>query len=101
MPKVVRLTSSHLLAGVWAASDSSVRYSINPKGATFEVSAVDSEDGEALVISNVDWDGRVLRFTSVCPSTGWRLDHVLEVTSTGAVSHRYSRQDEWLRVEDE
>jgi hypothetical protein len=101
MGRVVRLPSSHVLAGVWAASDSSVRYSIRPKGASFEVSAVDSEDGEALVVSNIAWDGSVLRFTSLCPSTGWQLEHVLELTSTGAVSHRYTRQDEWLRVEDE
>jgi hypothetical protein len=99
MPKVVRLTSGHILAGVWAATDSAVHYTITPSGAGFTVSAVNTEDGEELQVSGVQWDGRALRFTSVCVSTGWRLDHVLEVTSQGTVSHQYSRRDDWHRVD--
>ena len=99
MPKVVRLTSGHVLAGVWAATDSAVHYSISPSGTGFTVSAVDTEDGEELEISDVQWDGRVLRFTSTCLSTGWRLDHVLEVTGQGTVIHRYTRCDDWRRVD--
>jgi hypothetical protein len=99
MAKVVRLTSGHVLAGVWAATDSAVHYTITPSGSGFTVSAVDTEDGEELEISGVQWDGRVLRFTSVCLATGWRLDHVMEVTSEGAVSHHYTRCDDWRRVD--
>jgi hypothetical protein len=99
MAKVVRLPSTHILAGVWAAADSTVQYTIKWRGDGFEVSAVDSEDGEELGISAVDWDGRMLRFTSLCHSTGWRLEHVIEVTGNGTVSHRYTRYDDWRRVD--
>jgi hypothetical protein len=99
MPKIVRMTPGHVLEGVWAASDSSVHYTITPRGASFEVSAVDSEDGEQLEISAIKWDGKALRFTSVCPSTEWRLDHIVEITGAGVVEHRYTRKDDWVRVE--
>jgi hypothetical protein len=85
--------SGHILEGVWVASESSVHYTIVARGASFEMSAVDSEDGEQLQISAINWEGKVLRFTSDCPSTEWRLDHVLEVTSQGVVEHRYTRKD--------
>jgi hypothetical protein len=99
MRKIVRMTPGHILEGVWRASDSSVHYTIAAKGASFDVSAVDSEDGEQLEISAINWDGKVLRFTSVCLSTGWRLDHIVEVTGQGMVTHRYTRKDDWVRVE--
>jgi hypothetical protein len=101
MSKVVRLTTKHPLTGVWAPTDSTARYTIRAMGATFEVSAVDGHDGEELIVSGVQWDGTVLQFVSLCPSTNWKVEHSVRVTPGGGIEHRYTHDDPWIRVADE
>jgi len=65
----------HPLCGTWIASsedtDDYVRseYSITVADGGFRVTGIDCSDGEQFVISDVQWDGEWLAFTSFMPST--------------------------------
>ena len=65
------------LVGTWRHEDSVVEYSISIHGDPLTVTGTDINDGEELRISDVALDGSELRFTSVCPSTEYRLQHIL------------------------
>jgi hypothetical protein len=79
------LKNGHPLVGTWKDADedhgASVQFVIRAVGANFAVSGLDTHDGEKLSISNVRWDGRVLRFDSLVPSTRIQVEYALEVTS--------------------
>jgi hypothetical protein len=102
MADIVTLKTGHPLVGTWKDADedygSGVQFTISAAGATFEVAGMDTSDGEALSISNVDWDGRVLRFDSFVPSTRHRVEYTIEVTSPSEVLIRYTRSERWIRA---
>jgi hypothetical protein len=103
MADIVRLTRGHPLVGTWRASDeeygTTVRFTISGAAAGFNVWGTDTSDGEELAISGVDWDGRVLRFVSVVPSNGHRVEYAIEVASPGQATVRYTCSEQWLRAE--
>jgi hypothetical protein len=91
------------LVGTWRDADedygSSVQFTIRAAGAVFEVVGLDTYDGERLSISNVSWDGHVLRFDSVVPSTEHRVEYALEVTLPSEVLIRSTRCERWIRAD--
>ena len=103
MAEIVTLKSGHPLVGTWRDGaeerGSSVRFTIRAAGATFEVTAEDTGDGEQLAISNVRWNGRVLSFDSLVPSNGHRLEYVFELISPSEVLVRYTASERWSRTE--
>ena len=102
MGEIVQLKTSHPLVGTWgdAREDgTSVRFTIRAAGSSFEVTGVDTYDGEVLSISNVEWDGRVLRFHSLVPSNGHRVEYELETLSASEVRVRYTTVERWVRID--
>ena len=59
----------------------------------FVVSGIDEGDGTKLTISNIQWDGAALCFTSVYPRTGRRVKHVFRVFKRGLVKHDVTSTD--------
>jgi hypothetical protein len=102
MGDIVTLKTGHPLVGTWEDADddygSRIQFTIRAAGAAFEVAGLDTSDGEQLSISNVCWDGRVLRFDSFVPSTGHRVDYAFEVTSPSEVLVRYTKSERWVRA---
>jgi hypothetical protein len=78
---------------------SSVQFTIRAAGATFEVAGVDTGDGEALSISNVRWDARILSFDSTVQSAGHQVQYVFAVISPSEVLVRYTTSERWVRVD--
>ena len=103
MAEIVRLKSGHPLVGTWrdAAVDvgTSVQFTVRPNGETFQVAGVDSGDGEVLRISNVRWDGRVLRFESTVPSTDHHVEYAFELISPSEILVRYTTSERWIRAD--
>lgn len=102
MAEIVTLKPGHPLLGTWRDADddygSTIQFTIRTAGDTFEVDGLDTSDGEQLSISNVGWDGRVLRFESFVPSTGHRVEYTFEVTSSSEVLVRYTISERWIRA---
>jgi hypothetical protein len=101
MADVIRLTSGNLLAGRWMDADENgtpVQFTFRPTGRTFDVAGIDTSDGERLVISDVRWDGRILSFTSLVPSTSHVVTYEFEVTAPSEVAVRYTLTERWTRV---
>ena len=103
LAEIVRLKTGHPLVGTWKDADAkygaSVQFTIRAVGAAFAVSGIDTSDGEKLSISNIRWDGRVLRFDSFVPSTGVQVEYVFEVTLPSEILIRYTRCERWIRVD--
>ena len=102
MAEILTLTIGHPLVGTWRDPDedygSRIQFTIRPASAAFEVAGVDTSDGEQLSISNVCWDGRVLRFDSFVPSTDHRVQYAFEVASPSEVLVCYTRSERWVRA---
>jgi hypothetical protein len=102
MRDVIAINSKHPLVGTWRPDDEdeSAEYTITAAagGFTFTVSGVDRYDGEPFEVSNVTWDGNVLRFRSVMRSTNWVLEHEFRSLGDNDVEHRYTRCEVWHRV---
>jgi hypothetical protein len=103
MKNIISMNAKHPLVGVWRPpdGDESAEYTIRAAGGGFQVSGVDRYDGENFVISDVSWDGEVLRFTSTMPSTSWELQHEFRVLDGSVVEHTYIRREVWSRSPDE
>ena len=96
--QIIDLSFRHALIGTWVhPDDSSVEYTVSALGNVCVVSGVDTIDGEAFVISDVSWDGRELRFTSLMPSTQYELRHVFRVHSEVEVEHEWQRVERWRK----
>ena len=97
-------SNTHPLVGTWAQKarlddpdTSYVTFTISLRDRKLVVDGVDTSDGEKLVISDVRWDGKVLEFTSVCPSTHWKAKHVFRVREPGLADHQvtYTESELW------
>lgn len=86
------------LLGTWRHEDSVVEYAISVLGDPLTVTGVDTNDGEKLRITEVRLEGSVLRFVSTCPSTRYRLKHVLRPARGNQIEHEYTRVEKWRRV---
>src|SRR5216684_5845970 len=103
MADIVTFKTWHPLVGTWRDVDddygSRIQFTIRTAGEAFEVAGLDTSDGEQLSISNVCWDGRVLRFDSFVPSTDHRVECAFEVTSSSEVLVCYTRSERWVRAD--
>jgi hypothetical protein len=89
---------NHPLVGTWEevenpVSETSVVYKIAVVDGHFVVSGIDESDGTKFKISNVQWDGAGLQFTSLFPPTGHRVKHVLRAFKPGLVDHEITSTD--------
>lgn len=103
MAEIVTLKSGHPLVGTWKDADedhgTSLQFTIRGLGANFDVSGLDTYDGENLSVSNIRWDGRVLRFDCFVPSTDRHAEYAFEVASPSEVLICYTRRERWIRAE--
>ena len=91
----LRVSSNHALVGIWEqepnpGGTTSVVYTIFVERGRFLVQGKNEEDGEALEISRIRWDGQSLHFTTVFPPTRHKAKHVLTALSKRKMSQRVS-----------
>jgi hypothetical protein len=103
MTEIITFYSGHPLIGTWRDPDvelgSTVQFTVSAPEGAVEVAGVDIGDGEVLTISNVQWDGRVLRFHSYVPSTEYRVEYGFEAISRSEVLIRRTTSERWVRVD--
>ena len=93
------LKKTNKFVGTWRHEDSVVEYSISVHGDPLTVTGVDINDGEELRITDEHFDGSELRFTSLCPSTSYRLGHIFRPTrGSNQIEHEYTRIEKWSRT---
>ena len=91
--------SDHPLAGIWEQEDNpfhttTVIYEVGVRKGCFVVRGRDEEDGTALRISRVTWNGRQLSFSSVFPPTNHKATHILRLIGRTKARHEVSYSDE-------
>jgi len=76
-----------------------VTYTISRTNGRFSVRSVDTSDGEILRVTGVNWNGKVLRFTTLCPSTKWKVEHSLRMKRGGLMEHelKYVEIETWMK----
>ena len=99
MANVTKLIVNHPLVGTWTSpEDTTVEFTVVSTGAGLSVRGRDRSDGEEFEISQVSWDGETLSFTSVMPSTGHRVRHVMRALPEGKfLEHEYTLTELWHR----
>jgi hypothetical protein len=75
------------LHGTWYHAETSAEYTIRVLRTKVTVSGVDTDDGEKFIVSDVVWDGTVLGFTTVMPSTGWKVGHWISPNRGNTIRH--------------
>jgi hypothetical protein len=92
---------STLPEGAWGPQneeDSNLRVTVRGSARAPRVEVVDPFDGEKLKVSGVSWDGEVLRFRTVTPSTKFAVDHELRVGPSARAEHRYTLSEPWQKL---
>ena len=96
--------SDHVLVGTWVyhapegeTSETQAVFTVTVRNGSFQVTGVDETDGEAFVVSALEWDGRWLRFESLMPSTGWRAKHALRSCGADQLEHQVTLFETWRR----
>ncbi len=74
----------------WDSEDYRADYEITVEGNKPRVSARDLSDGEEFVISEVRWDGEVLSFRSLMPSTGREGLNEFRLCAAGKLNSRFT-----------
>jgi hypothetical protein len=100
MSNVTRLNFSHPLVGTWVADDEDTRaeYTISASADGFTVTGRDRYNDEAFVISNVWWDGKVLRFDTFMPSTQHGARHAVRMAPDGKkMEHELTLMEIWKK----
>jgi hypothetical protein len=77
---------------------STVQFTVRVGRSAPIVTAVDTHDGERLRVSRVSWDGRILRFRVLTPSTQWVVDHEWHAGAKRMAKVRYTLTETWTRV---
>ena len=85
----------------WDSEDWLAEYTISVVEGRPVISARDINDGEEFTISDVVWDGTVLRFRSLFPSTGREGLNEFTLLPTGGLRSRFTFTvvEEFRRVE--
>jgi hypothetical protein len=96
MKQIIDLAFRHPLIGKWILDDDTgVEYTVSALGDSPTVSGVDLSDGEEFAITDVFWDGVELRFTSLMPSTQYKLRHIFRALPNSEVEHEWTRVETW------
>lgn len=90
------------LVGNWRYEEAvaPVLFTIARKGRGFSIQAVDDSDGEALIVSKIKWDGKVLTFETLTPSNQWRTGNRLTLISKTKAIHELTFWEEWKKVSE-
>lgn len=103
MSNIIRFKSNDPLVGDWVPADlySDIVISITKAEETYEVSVVDSNDGEQAEVYEVNYDGTELSFNVHWASNGRFIKYGLIVTTENTVRliYTYSGQETWVRKE--
>jgi hypothetical protein len=78
-----------MIAGTWNVEGSSAVFRISHRGHETIIEGEDSSDGEAFRVSNVRWDGRILRADFLMPSTDWRTHSELTLIDPDTLQGTY------------
>jgi hypothetical protein len=78
------------LTGTWVHPDTTAEYTFVVDKIKVRVSGVDTYDDERFEISEVNWNGETLAFTSIMPSTDWRVTHRVAPNRGGTVNHEFT-----------
>lgn len=103
MPSQNLATKNHPLVGTWEEVDNpihktTVTFTIRVLRGRFVVTGIDEEDGLRLEISNTEWDGKDLRFTSYFPPTKHEAVHTLRLYRKGRIHHEVSYTETCVEV---
>ncbi len=101
MTKIVEISSKHPLIGTWIGEgeESRCEYIVKPLASGLTVKAIDTIDGEELVISDVKWDDVTLEFTSLMPSTGRIGKNVMKLISDNEIEFKltFTITEKWTK----
>ena len=88
--------NQHPLIGRWYSPEwSSVEITIKPLKTTFQIKAVDKEDGERLQIKNKSWDNDTISFDLFTPSSGHTCKHVIKYKGNDTADFQLTWSEEW------
>ncbi len=96
----IPILAGHPLVGTWRTEDPDdlmARFVVRAGPRGFVVSGLDTHGGEPFVISDVSWDGKVLRFVSLMESTSHRVEHEFSVLDRDRIHHRFTLVEQWVR----
>ena len=85
------------LEGTWFHPETSAEYTVRVSRTKISVSGVDTDDGEKFIVSDVVWDGVYLSFTTVMPSTKWRVTHRVTPNRGSTVRHEFTFVETWKK----
>jgi len=74
----------------WDSDDYLAEYIISIEADAVVVSAHDLQDGEEFIISEIKWNGHVLSFRSLMPSTGREGLNEFELSAQGVLKSRFT-----------
>lgn len=96
--KVTQLPDLNAPVGVWRGEEDEARvqFTVRRKGTSFSVEAEDWVDGERLTVSDIQWDGKSLRFVTLTPSTGRACRNTMIVVEPSVVEISYEIQDRYV-----
>lgn len=83
-------TFRHPFEGAW--KNGSFLYTIERRGPSVSVFAIDTDDGEVFPISNVEISADTVRFHLYIPSNGYRMEHVF-------LPHEGGFLDRWTGID--
>ena len=85
------------LEGRWRHPDTSAEYTIRVLKTKVIVSGIDSDDGEEFAVLDVAWDGNNLTFTSLMPSTRWKVVHRIKPNRGQTIRHEFTCVETWKK----
>jgi hypothetical protein len=83
------------LQGTWRHRGTSAEFTIRVLKTRIVVSGVDTNDGERFAVSDVSWDGKVLSFITLMPSTRWRVVHRVTPNRGSTIRHEFTSVETW------
>ena len=97
--KKMKLDQRHPLVGTWITDDedSNVALVIKVVQGRFRVTGFCRSDGECLKITKVDWDGKMLSFETVMPSTGCKTRQAMRPRPDGKVELELTYWEIWKK----
>lgn len=94
---ILSKNKSDWIVGTWK-TESSVILKINKRGRKFQVYAFDKDDNEKIVVSNVVWNRKYLRFETFIPSTGYKTKNILHITSRTTLRQELTIFEDWEKI---
>jgi hypothetical protein len=82
---MVNSAKAKQLQGTWGHDENWAEFTVKVGRAGIRVSGRDVDNNEALVISNIRWDGHALSFDALSPATGWIIGHSFTPKRGGSV----------------